>query len=707
MPRLEPSAVVRHRREAGLTAIGLAATALAIVMLVQHVSTVVGRSWGDDGPWTDVRVGLFVVATTALLYGVVVYQLSRLGSSLRRSRHTPPPYEELLGNEADRCLPSVVVLVPSYKEDPRTIRQTLLSAALQDYPIRRVVLLVDDPPYPTSSADAALLRKARGLPSELTNLMAAKREEIERAAAASARRRETTFDAQVEVHHLLRTYTAVDGWFAAQAAGGARRDHTDVLFTDLTYTAHRELLRPAAQELIQALGHLQIAPDEIQRHYQRLIAQFRVEITCFERKRYANLSHEPNKAANLNSYLDLIGRSVRERRGPDGVHLVACGPEDTDAVSVPDASYVITLDADSLLSPDYARRLVHIMETPGNERLAVAQTPYTAIPGASGAVERIAGAPTDIQYLVHQGFTHFGATFWVGANALLRKTALDDIRVEGEERGYRVSRFIQDRTVIEDTESTVDLIARGWQLHNEPERLAYSATPPDFGALLVQRQRWANGGLLILPKLLRYAVRRRWSWTRPVELFIRAHYLGSLALSSFALLVLLFLPTEEAFMSPWLPLAGLPYLLLYWRDLLQAGYRRTDILRVYAFNWLLLPINVAGVLKSLQQAKTGRKIPFGRTPKVIGRTAMPAWASAAEWLLFLFAVNAVVWELNAGRWYHAVFAGSTAVAFGYALVTFMGVRESLEDLRSGTTRAVRRLVFLLAVDRSGSRGYGG
>ena len=63
-------------------------------------------------------------------------------------------------------------------------------------------------------------------------------------------------------------------------------------------------------------------------------------------------------------------------------------------------------------------------------------------------------------------------------------------------------------TLIEDTESSVDLAARGWRLENYPERLAFSATPPDFGALLIQRRRWANGGLLILPKLLRYVAGR-------------------------------------------------------------------------------------------------------------------------------------------------------------------------------------------------------
>ena len=54
-----------------------------------------------------------------------------------------------------------------------------------------------------------------------------------------------------------------------------------------------------------------------------------------------------------------------------------------------------------------------------------------------------------------------------------------------------------------DTESSVDLGLRGGTLHNDAERLSYSATPPDFGSLCIQRRRWADGGLLILPRLLR------------------------------------------------------------------------------------------------------------------------------------------------------------------------------------------------------------
>jgi cellulose synthase (UDP-forming) len=207
--------------------------------------------------------------------------------------------------------------------------------------------------------------------------------------------------------------------------------------------------------------------------------------------------------------------------------------------AVRDTEYVLTLDADSIIPPDYTSTLVELMERPEHARTAVAQTPYSAFPGAPGALERLAGATTDMQYIVHQGFTPHHATYWVGANALLRKSALEDIATSAWEGPVEVRKFIQDRTVIEDTVSSIDLVRRGWALHNHPERLAFSATPPDYGALIVQRRRWANGGLIILRKLLRHLVAGPWRVARLLEGFLRVHYLLSIAVTNIALVALL------------------------------------------------------------------------------------------------------------------------------------------------------------------------
>ena len=154
--------------------------------------------------------------------------------------------------------------------------------------------------------------------------------------------------------------------------------------------------------------------------------------------------------------------------------------------------------------------------TDPNPLVAVAQTPYSSFRGAPTRLERLSGATTDLQHIIHQGMSHYNATFWVGANAVIRKRALEDIVEKEWVGGFEIKRYVQDRTVIEDTESSIDLALHGWRLINYPERLSYSATPPDFGSLVIQRRRWANGGLLILPKLWTL-LRERKNNGRPVS----------------------------------------------------------------------------------------------------------------------------------------------------------------------------------------------
>ena len=132
------------------------------------------------------------------------------------------------------------------------------------------------------------------------------------------------------------------------------------------------------------------------------------------------------------------------------------------------SEYVLTLDADAMLLRDYCLRLVYQLEQPGNEHVAVIQTPYSSYRGAPTRIERIAAATTDIQHVLHQGMTYYDATFWVGANAVICKRALDDICVVSTEGRRTVRTYIQDRTVIEDTESSIDLCYYGWHLVNYP-----------------------------------------------------------------------------------------------------------------------------------------------------------------------------------------------------------------------------------------------
>ena len=299
----------------------------------------------------------------------------------------------------------------------------------------------------------------------------------------------------------------------------------------------------------------------MRRLYRRLVWIFRAELSSFERKRFASLSHEPNKAMNLNSYLGLMGGRYRIRETPSGaIHLPVRGG--SFDLEVPDPDYVLTLDADSMLLPEYCLRLVSYMEREENADVAIVQTPYSAFRGAPTRIERISGATTDLQHIVHQGLTHYDATFWVGANAILRKPALDTVMTEESHNGFVIRQYIKDRTVIEDTESSIDMRMHGWRLENYPERLSYSATPPDLGALCVQRERWADGGLLVLPRLFALARLRigRSRRARLNEMFLRLSYLASISWASVGLWLLLFYPFDQNLLSRYAILTAVPVL---------------------------------------------------------------------------------------------------------------------------------------------------
>ena len=331
---------------------------------------------------------------------------------------------------------------------------------------------------------------------------------------------------------------------------------------------------------------------------------------------------------NLNSYIGLMGGSYQEVATPLGTALVPCAPRLRPTSPCPTPTTCSRSTPTACCCPSTACGSLYLLEQSAHADVGVAQTPYSSYPGSATRIERIAGATTDLQHIVHQGMTHYDATFWVGANAVLRKRALDDIVEIDYEGDWEIRRYIQDRTVIEDTESTIDLGIHGWTLLNYPERLTYSATPPDFGSLCIQRQRWANGGLLILPKLRQQSRARqaRGERNRFGEVFLRVNYMASIFWASICLLVLLAYPFNSRPAEPD-PAARspLPYFVMMASDLRYCGYKRLDVLRIYGFNLILLPVNLSGTLR-LDPAAGDRREErrSSARPKVRNRTTARA-----------------------------------------------------------------------------------
>jgi hypothetical protein len=156
------------------------------------------------------------------------------------------------------------------------------------------------------------------------------------------------------------------------------------------------------------------------------------------------------------------------------------------------------------------------------------------------------------------------------------------------------------------------------------------------------------------------------------------------------LMAALVIPVDSSLYSSWLLVMGAAYLVPYWRDMRRMGYRGGDILRVSAFNAMLVPINLAGVHKSLRQAITGLRTPIARTPKVEGRTAAPTWAVLSIWALLGWCVLAFVLNLLAAEPVKAFMALATTAGFGYAAVTFVGLAEGWEDVARSLPSSARK-----------------
>lgn len=669
-------------REIRLTKAAIVLTFLIAIPSVAYILTILIEQIMTDLFIQSFQQVLFLTVASLLSYGTFVYQFTRLGylKRLLSSKTASDDEISLIYTEDD--IPAITVLVPSYREDSYIVRKTLISAALQEYPNLRVVLLIDDPPY---SKDLSIIRDlsaSRKLPEELGSLLLEPRTKCDAAMEAFLLRKNTgQFEFIFESQKLGELYRYVATWFDEQAKAYPKKDHTDRFFIELSFRGPARHFHQKAEQWLHLaeLGTGKRTSDNFLCEYKRLTSIFHVEFSSFERKRYQNLSHQPNKAMNINSYIALMGQSFREILQDGSFLIQSCEPFDAE-LTIPDAEFLLILDADTLLSPEYALRMVHCMRQPGNERLAIAQSPYSTFPDSSQIVQRIAGAQTDIQYIVHQGLSYYDATYWVGANALVRTAALRDIVTRDKERGYDILKFISDRTLIEDTESSIDLINRSWKIYNYPQRLAFSETPSDFGSLIVQRRRWANGGLLIIPKLLRYLWRKRAGKWSLVETVMRLHYLVALGPVSIALLILLVASFMKNKQAGWLLVIGLLYYALYARDLHLNNYRWYDIFRVLALNLLLIPVNLGGMFLSIYQACTGYKAGFGRTPRKTNRTPIHWGYLIAQYTFLLLLVGqTVLYFLHDYRGY-SMFLLWHATFLIYAIGTFIGWRDSFLDI---------------------------
>src|SRR5215475_8844282 len=164
---------------------------------------------------TAVQLLVLYVPVYVLLYGAFSYIATRYGHFKREGNGL---HHDDLDAIFDGDVAELLVLVPSYKEETAVIRQTLLSAALLEYPAKRVVLLIDNPPDSRNAEDQRLLNTTRQLVVDLQALFQHPAEclaqELE---GFLTRSRQAKLDLAAERRRVSSLYMEVSEWFEAQA----------------------------------------------------------------------------------------------------------------------------------------------------------------------------------------------------------------------------------------------------------------------------------------------------------------------------------------------------------------------------------------------------------------------------------------------------------------------------------------------------------
>lgn len=171
---------------------------------------------------------------------------------------------------------------------------------------------------------------------------------------------------------------------------------------------------------------------------------------------------------------------------PDNVHAKAGNLN--HALAYTDGDVMAVFDADFIPQPDFLVRTLGYFDNP---RVAFVQTPQEfynldSLQHAHGAKLDDWNEQTLFYRVIQPGKQRWGAAFWCGCPAVLRRAALADVG------------GIATETVTEDMHTALRLHARGWEGIYHNEVLALGLAPGDFAGFTTQRLRWAQGAMQLL-----------------------------------------------------------------------------------------------------------------------------------------------------------------------------------------------------------------
>ncbi|MEK7494266.1 MAG: glycosyltransferase family 2 protein, partial [Patescibacteria group bacterium] len=273
----DPLSSVHNQPSSLVIAFSRLSIVLTLVFWAMYVTSVVLRQL-IEGPQSyqfTVEVFGYLVVVTFLTFSALMYLIARQGALQRFSKHARAP-RAVIDRHFSTHQSSITVLVPSYSEETEVIRKTILSAALQEYPDLRVVLLLDDNPFKVRPEDETRLSATRALSTEIKELLSEPYEHFSKALARienpKSQSKKVTGKAVLEV---AAQYMWAAEWLNDFADKEEIEDHVDVFFAN-------QVLRELAKDLSLVGEALRASNEEgATLSYERIVQLYRRLVWIF------------------------------------------------------------------------------------------------------------------------------------------------------------------------------------------------------------------------------------------------------------------------------------------------------------------------------------------------------------------------------------------------------------------------------------------
>lgn len=149
---------------------------------------------------------------------------------------------------------------------------------------------------------------------------------------------------------------------------------------------------------------------------------------------------------------------------------------------------VAIFDADHAPTKDFLQHTVGYFIK--NPKLFLVQTPHFFInpdplERSLNTFDRMPSENEMFYGIVQRGLDRWGASFFCGSAALLRRSALEQVG------GF------SGRTIVEDCETALDLHSAGWESVYVDRPMVAGLQPESFGSFIQQRSRWCQGMIQI------------------------------------------------------------------------------------------------------------------------------------------------------------------------------------------------------------------